>query len=546
MPTFNRQASKSQLLWLWKVSAGQRKLILFSCLIGIAGVFLSLGFIWTSKLVIDIATGTIEGNLVHAGAFTAFLLILQLLCGMADTWLNSRMQVEGGNTLRRRVFSRLLQSRWNEPEQFHTGDMVNRIEQDTAAIVGLLTTTIPATLVTGIQLLASFILFYSLDHSLPWVIVAILPVFLLAGRFYMRRMRRYTRQIRTSDSRIQSVIQESLQHRTVIKTMEQDEQHLEKLDELQSTLRTQVIDRTKFSLFSRSMLAFAFSGGYLTAFLWGATRLSAGNMSFGTMTAFLQLVGKIQRPVVDLARTIPALINALTAVERLMELEKLPEEESGEKIFFNETPSLIIRDVCFGYGKEKVVFTNLNMEFKPGSSHAIMGETGKGKTTLIRLMLALIHPQQGQIFLTDGNKEIPISPLTRSNFVYVPQGNTLFSGSIRNNLLIGNSKATEEEMTAALRIAMANFVFDLPAGIDTILNESGGGLSEGQAQRISIARALLRPGNILLLDEATSALDPETEKQIIRNFKNHCKGKTIIFITHHTALAEACEYTFHL
>ena len=536
-----------QSAWFWQVSAGQRKRIAISYLTGIAGVAFSLGFIWSSKQVIDIATNTLEGNLVEMGILTTILLILQLVCGMIESWLNSRMQVEGGNALRRRLFARLLQSRWNELERFHTGDVINRIEQDTNAIISLLTTTLPALLITGIQLLASFIFFCMLDKALPWILIAILPVFLLASRFYIRRMRKYTREIRHSDSRIQSVIQESLQHRTVIKTLEHDDRHLEKLDHLQSTLRTQIFDRTKFSLYSRSMIALAFSGGYLMAFLWGAVRLSYGSMTFGTMTAFLQLVGRLQRPALDLAKMIPSFINALTAAERLMELEALPVEEKGEKIWFKDTPDLYFTNITFSYKQEdKPVFEHFSLKFQAGSRTAIMGETGRGKTTLIRLLLALATPQEGKITLKSNDREVKISPLTRSNFVYVPQGNTLFSGTIRDNLLMGNPEATEGEMTEALHTAVADYVFELPEGMDTILNEQGGGLSEGQAQRISIARALLRPGNILLLDEATSALDPETEEQLVENLRLYCNGKTVIFITHHPALAEACEQTYHL
>ena len=470
------------------------------------------------------------------------------------------MQVETGNALRHRLFSRLLQSRWNELERFHTGDIVNRVEQDTAAIVGLLTSTIPAFIVTIVQLVAAFVFFCFLDPSLPWVVVGILPIFLLGSRFYMKRMRRYTREIRQSDSRIQSVIQESLQHRTVIKTLEQSDRHIGKLDDLQDALRSQIFGRTRFSLSARMLVAFAFSGGYLTAFLWGAVRLSTGSITFGTMTAFLQLVGKVQRPALDLSRLLPSFINALTAVERLMELEELPSEASGTAQLFPQTPDLQLKDVTFSYSTgDRPILNHFSCNFPAGSCTAVLGETGAGKTTLIRLLLALADPQAGSITLSSANttqslpstfnsqsSTLEVSPQTRSNFVYVPQGNTLFSGTIRDNLLMGNPHATEAEMLQALRTACADFVLSLPDGIDTNLNEQGGGLSEGQAQRIAIARALLRPGHILLLDEATSALDPETERLLIESLRRNCTGKTFIFITHHPAVAEACEATIQL
>lgn len=549
-----------QIKYIWEVSHGQRGRILLSCLTGIIGVAVSLAFIYASKVVIDIATGAAIGSLTNAAILTIALLIAQLLCGAVDTWLSARMQVEIGNALRHRLFSRLLQSRWNELERFHTGDIVNRVEQDTAAIVGLLTSTTPAFIVTIVQLVAAFVFFCFLDPSLPWVVVGILPIFLLGSRFYMKRMRRYTREIRQSDSRIQSVIQESLQHRTVIKTLEQSDRHIGKLDDLQDALRSQIFGRTRFSLSARMLVAFAFSGGYLTAFLWGAVRLSTGSITFGTMTAFLQLVGKVQRPALDLSRLLPSFINALTAVERLVELEELPSEASGTAQLFPQTPDLQLKDVTFSYSTgDRPILNHFSCNFPAGSCTAVLGETGAGKTTLIRLLLALADPQAGSITLSSANttqslpstfnsqsSTLEVSPQTRSNFVYVPQGNTLFSGTIRDNLLMGNPHATEAEMLQALHTACADFVLSLPDGIDTNLNEQGGGLSEGQAQRIAIARALLRPGHILLLDEATSALDPETERLLIESLRRNCTGKTFIFITHHPAVAEACEATIQL
>lgn len=588
-----------KLKYLWEVSAGQRGHILLNCLTGVLGVGFALAFIYASKRVIDVATGVADGSLRNAALTTVGLLIAQLLCGAADTWLSTRMQIETGNALRHRLFGRLLQSRWNELERFHTGDVVNRVEQDTSAIVGLLTASIPTFIVTGVQLVAAFLFFCFLDPSLPWLIVAIIPVFLAGSRFYMRRMKRYTHEIRTSDSRIQSVIQESLQHRTVIKTLEQGDRHIGKLDDLQDVLRSQVMGRTRFSLTARMFVASAFSGSYLVAFLWGAVRLSTDSITFGTMTAFLQLVGKVQRPVLDLSRLIPSVVNALTAVDRLLELEELPAETAGDSILLSPTPDLELQDVTFCYTPgDRPVFSHFSCRFPAGSCTAVVGETGRGKTTLIRLLLALAVPQEGRILLVaakarTGNDEpqlenakvdlekpeaglekpeadlesakadlkkleidlkdteakhsyYTVSPQTRSNFVYVPQGNTLFSGTIRDNLLMGNPHASDEAMHQALRTATADFVFALPQGIDSPLNEQGGGLSEGQAQRIAIARALLRPGSILLLDEATSALDPDTERRLIKNLRRDCAGKTFIFVTHHPAVAEECEAVVQL
>ena len=545
-------AWKRRLRYLYDASAGQRRSILLSSLVGVAGVFLGLAFIFTSKCVIDIATRAQEGSLVGMAVATVVLVVLQLLCSMADEWIAARMEVDTENALRHRIFSRLLRSRWSELEKFHTGDVVNRVEQDTTAIVGVLTTSLPVLVVTSIQLLAGLLFFCYLDPRLPWLVVAILPLFLLGSRFYLRRMHRFTHDIRSSDSHIQSLIQESLQHRTVIKTLEQDGNRVEQLRDVQQTLRHKVMGRTRFSVSAHALVSAAFAGGYLTAFLWGAVRLSLGTISFGTMTAFLQLVGKVQRPLLDMARLVPAFIKAMTAVDRLLELESLPAEASGEEqLRFCPTPDLVLTNVTFGYGGEsRSVFRHFSHTFRAGSCTAIMGETGSGKTTLIRLLLALAAPGEGSVSLRGvlmgsqstevGECEVEVSERTRVNFVYVPQGNTLFSGTVRDNLLMGNPDATDDDLCRVLHTATADFVFHLPQGLDTHLGEQGGGLSEGQAQRLAIARALLRPGSILLLDEATSALDPDTEQRLLANLRQDCQGKTFIFVTHHPVLAEGC------
>ena len=539
---------KKRLLYLWDASAGWRRYILLDSLIGTLAVLLSLAFIFLSKLAIDVATGAAAGwSVWQVGAGLLLLLALQLGCHVLEGWMSVRMQVGAGNGLRHRLFAHLLNSRWNELERFHTGDVVNRVERDVSAIVSLLTVSIPSLLVVGVQLLAAFAFFCLLDPWLPWVVMAILPLFLPAARFYLRRMNRYTHAIRQSDSHIQSLIQESLQHRLVVKALEQSRRQVGRLDERQREWRGQVMQRTRFSLASRLLVSMAFSGGYLVAFLWGTVRLGEGVITFGTMAAFLQLVGKIQQPVLGLARLLPAFAEAFTAVDRLLELEQMSVEDAEESAPFRHPPLVEIRDLTFRYSPgDRAVFSRFTCNFPAGSCTAVVGETGKGKTTLVRLLLALVEPEAGSVYLRVGQRVCPASAETRCCFTYVPQGNTLFSGTVRDNLRMGNPQATDEDMRRALHTAVADFVFSLPDGLDTSLGEQGGGLSEGQAQRIAIARALLRPAGILLLDEATSALDADTERTFIARLKRDYAGRTFIFVTHHEAVAAACERVVRL
>ncbi len=549
MGKWNRKLAdiRSKAVWLYSITDGQRCRIILSCLTGVFEVACSLGFVWASKRVIDIATGAATGNLWVAAVVTVLLIGLQLLFSATDMWLSGCMPVDIGNNLRRRLFEHLLYSRWKDLDRYHTGDVLNRINRDVDEVVRFVSVTLPDVFVTIVQFIASFAYFCWLDSSLAWLLIFLIPAFLLVSKLYVRRMREYNRNIRKNDSRIQSVIQESVQHHIVIKTMERTQSRLSVLDGLQLGLRKQVKGRTRLSLFSRMMMSVGFNSGYLLVFLWGAVRLSRGDISFGTMTAFLQLVGRVQRPAFDLTSFLPLFITSYTAAERLIELEMLAKEESGESILLEDVTGLSFLDVTFSYTEEgRKVFDHWNADFRAGSTTAVLGETGAGKTTLIRLILSLVNPSEGEIILTGTSGQVCVSPRTRVNFVYVPQGNTLFSGTIRDNLLMGNPEATDAEMEKALRVAAADFVFDLPEGINTSLTEQGGGISEGQAQRIAIARALLRKGNILLFDEATSALDHETEQRLISNLKAWCSGKTIIFITHHASLAGMCDKVLRL
>ena len=534
------------LAWIWRASQGARIQALMSALIGIVSVVCSLCFVFLSKEIIDIATGVRSGDLMRYGIGMGVLVLAEILLHALNSWIVNTLGVKTQNRLRARLYKQLMQSEWQGKDR-HSGDVLNRLVQDLNTIASVVTSTIPFVIITAVQFIASFCFLYTMDHTLAIVLVLILPFFALLSRFYVRRMRSMTKAVRESDSRIHAVMQESLQHRTVVKALDQTEKMGTKLHRLQERLQGEVIARTRFSVLSRSLVSMGFSFGYLTAFLWGVFRIQGGVITFGVMTAFLQLVGRIQRPLSDFARLIPTLVGALTSAERLMELEEQPLEEAGDPIVLQSVAGVRLEDVHFVYsdGNEKVL-QGLSADFPPGSMTAILGETGAGKTTLIRLILALVRPTQGRVVLYDGKREVEASSLTRANLVYVPQGNTLFSATIRDNLLLGNPNATDVDLWRVLHIACADFVEQLPDGLDTLCSERGGGLSEGQAQRIAIARSLLRDGSILLLDEATSALDPDTEQRLLQRISSELKGKTLIFITHRPSVLEYCSRVLHV
>ena len=536
------------LRWIWQASKGARGMVVVNSLVGTLDVAVGLAFVWFSKEIIDIATGVREGSLVTYGIVMAALMLAEIGVRALDSWIANTLSVRNRNRLRYRLFARLMQSEWRGLEQHHSGDVLNRLINDITTVSSLITETASALIITVVQLIASFFFLYYMDRTLALIVVCIMPLFLVFSRFYVRRMRGMTKDVRESDSRIHAVMQESLQNKLVIKTLEQDSKLLGKLDGLQDTLEEQVLRRTRFSIGSRAVVSAGFATGYLTAFLWGVFRIAAGSITFGVMTAFLQLVGRVQRPITDIARMIPGMVGAVTSGERLMELEELPLEQTTSPQMVDGTAGVRLEDVTFHYAEgDRDILKHFSADFPPHTATAILGETGAGKTTLIRLLLALVKPVEGRVVVYDEpaeegeSHEYAASPDTRCNFVYVPQGNTLFSGTIRDNLLLGDSASSDERMWAALDMACADFVRRLPQGLDTPCGEGGGGLSEGQAQRIAIARSLLRPGSILLLDESTSALDVETERELLRRITEGEQGKTLIFITHRPSVTGYCD-----
>ena len=562
----NRFTAGQITRWLWRALRGNRLQAVLNAGIGLMGVALSLASVWAMQRAIDTASGVRQGSIYWAVGVMAVLILGEFALGISRVWVKNILGVRAQNRMQQRLLGRLLRSEWRGREAMHSGDIINRLEQDVRQVVTCLTETLPSTISTSAMFIGAFVYLLQMDTGLAVVTVAILPVFLIVSRFYILYMRRFTRRVRDCDSRVQSLLTETMQHRMLVKTMEADGQMLSRLADIQADLRHWVRRRTLFSVASNFFLNVGFSLGYLIAFLWGALRLSSGTITFGAMTAFLQLVYRIQGPARELTQLVPAFVSVFTATERLMELEAVPEEEQGEPQLLDGPCAISFRDVTFCYGAPGQLPTieHATYEFRAGQCTAIMGETGAGKTTLIRLLLALVRPQTGEIIIsspsmgrrvwaagddhsTAKGDNSPhtggtvLSPLHRCNFVYVPQGNTIFSGTLRENLRLGCPTATDEEMVAALRAACADFAIDdLAEGLDTRFAEQGGGLSEGQAQRIAIARSLLRPGSILLLDEATSALDADTERQVLQNLLSK-KNRTVIFVTHREAVLEYCD-----
>lgn len=536
--------------WFFREIARFRWTFAAVLLFQVVGVAISLFYVWLSKDLVDTAVDHFQGDLQSqriislAIIFTLVSLSRPILTAI-KSYMQSRMAVSMTNSLRQRLFDEMLKTEVDVGRKYHSGDMINRMESDVSAVTNAFCAAVPNLFWAGLQFAAAFACVLYVDLRLSLILVVLLPIAAPAGKFIMKKVRKLTLRIKSSDSRIQSHIQESIQHHTLLRTLEYTDGSSQMLGELQDENYSRNLKRIGFSIIARVLMSLAFTSGYLVAFLWGVRGLSTGVVTYGVMTAILQLVGQLQRPLLQASENLPSLLHCTASIDRLMELEDLPKEEAEDALMLGAPAGVRVRNLSFQYpdGEEKVI-DNLSFDFKPGSRIAITGRTGIGKTTLLKLILALSRPTSGSIELYDSETSVPVSVKTRCNFAYIPQGNTLFSGTVRENLLMGDRNADEERMKEVLHLAAADFVMDLPEGLDTICSEAGGGLSEGQAQRIAVARGLLRPGSIVLLDEFSSALDPATEEEMLSRLTAKdglCAGKTMIFITHRESILNFCD-----
>lgn len=541
------------LFWTWHHAKGIRLNSLIRIFVGIVRVALGLLMVWLCKRFIDVS--------IRSGSSHDILLMIGLLVGTVVSIIIMRqvyyyMTVSANarqlNAIRLKLYSRLFSRQLFDEQYLHSGDITSRMSKDIETVSDLTTSTFPQMVVTGIQLLGAFLFMRSMDERLAWALLILTPFAIVFGKLISRRLRQMTHDIREDESRIQMQIQEGMEQNAVLRALSSEGWMVGRLDETQQRLKGNMLRRARFTVAMRFVFGCVFSLGYIMAFIWGGLQLRNGAITIGVLTSFLQLVSQIQNPILTLINMVPQIIHATASIDRLEELEQNQggwshdyEEQSHahvHPISMNQPVGLHADGICFQYATgDRLILDHFTHDFRPGTKTALMGPTGIGKTTIFRLMLALTTPQQGKLSIYDkSSRQIPVDETTRDYFSFVPQGNTLMSGTIRYNLQIAKPDATEEELQDVLHTAAADFVADLPEGIDTELGERGSGLSEGQAQRIAIARGLLRPGPILLLDEISASLDEQTEHLLYTRLFDRYPQKTMIFITHRPSVSELC------
>ena len=540
--------------WLWNNSRGIRWNTVVRIVFGIGRVWFGLMMVWLSRRFIDetIRTGSTEDVL-----WMVFWLVLTVVGGVLlrqlGYWLTTTASIRQTNALRLRIFSSLFRRQLFTEKELHSGDVTSRLSKDIEQVSTISTDTLPQMMITAIQLCGAFLLMRWFDARLAWALLLLTPLAIVFGKLIARRLRQMTLDIRQDESRIQMQVQEGMEYNAVLRSLGSEQWVTDRLDSMQQRLRGNVMRRARFTVVMRIVLGCAFGLGYLLAFVWGGIGLRNGTITFGVMTSFLQLVGMIQNPILQLLNMIPAVIHTTASIDRLEEIEG-SSPESGEArrglkqgdnapvqttLPVGTPPNLggeeiTFTDVSFRYASgDREILSHFTHDFKAGTKTAIMGETGIGKTTLFRMILGFIEPTEGRVKVG-------------GDLCFVPQGNTLMSGTIRYNLQLAKPDATDEELEAVVHTACADFVFDLPEGLDTELGERGSGLSEGQAQRIAIARGLLRPGSIMLLDEISSSLDEPTERELYSRLFAAFPEKTMLFITHRPTVTEQCDEVIRL
>lgn len=531
-------------LWLWKNSRTSRLMVVLLTVSNVLFSLLQLRFVTASKNVIDIATGVRPGGLKNACMVLGVLLLIQLAMQIGINFLNvhacSRLEI----ALKRHVFRTLMQKQYLDVAKYHSGELLNRLNSDVNTIVNGIIGIIPSAALFITSIIGGFFMLWSIDSMLALIILAVGPTVAVAARLYSSKYKHLHKKCQEADGDTKSFMLEILQNLLVVKSFCSENRVLDRAEQLQRRSYHLKVVRVCVSVVAHVGMFIIFNAGYYFALAYGAFRLASGVLGYGDVTAILQLVNKIQTPFKSVSSLVPQAFAVIASAERLVEFEQLPDEENTGDILpdgvYERMREIVYDDVEFRYSDDSAV-SGINMRMKKGGCIVIAGESGAGKSTALKLLLGILQPQSGKIYIDCGDEKVLVGKNTRRLFSYVPQGNLILSGTIRENITFSKPDATDAEIIQAAKVAQLwDFIQTLDDGLDTKLGEKGLGLSEGQVQRLSIARAILHDAPILLLDESTSALDSATERALLDAVRS-MTDKTCIIVSHKQAAFDICD-----
>ena len=530
--------------WMLTYIFRYRFVIVIHILLGIVGTCMSLLSSIGMKRLIDSVTGfrysNIWGDALYMAGMLLGSVILSAIAGRIAAVINIRVQ----NGIQAEIYDRMLRTDWESLEQYRSGDLLQRLNGDVGTVASGVTSFLPSFVTACVQFFGSLAIILFYDPIMALIALIGAPLSVICSRVIVRRMRDYNKRMKVLSSEVMSFHDDTFRNLTTIKGFGIMNGFHQRMLDLQRRYREAFMDYNRFSVIASlvmSLVGLAISAG---CFGWGVYRLWSHAISFGVMTMFLQLTGILRGSFSSIIGLVPSYISITTSAGRLMAVVELPEEPGARETLpdLDGDCACTMRDVTFSYADGETVLEHVDMEVRPGELVALTGPSGEGKTTMVRLMLGLVRPVSGDVTVTTaGGEAHPASAATRAAFSYVPQGNTIFAGTIADNLRMVRPDATDEQIMEALEIACAwEFVRKLPHGIESETGELGRGFSEGQAQRLAVARAVLRRAPILLLDEATSALDEDTEQRMLKNLMERGGVRSCVLITHRPNTARIC------
>lgn len=542
--------------WMYTYAKKYKFQIVFYICLGIMTTLMGLASSVGSKYLIDAVTGQDTGNIALIAIFIVSMGLFSIGINAVTTMISARINIKVNNEIQAEVYDKILVADWISMKEFHSGDLLNRLNGDVNTVASSILSWIPSLITRGVQFLGILAIILYYDPTMAVIALGSAPVMVIVSKTLMKKMRNYNKRMREVSSEVMSFNEESFQNIQSVKAFDLVEFFSNRLRNVQQNYKDVYLDYNKFSVYTSSFMSVVGMFVAYACFGWGVYRLWTGHITFGTMTLFVQLSSQLSSSFKSLVSLVPSAISATTSAGRIMEFFKIKNEtkldDEKVRLIQNNTQgkglSVELEDVNFSYNSTKIVFKNANIVANPGEIVALVGPSGEGKTTMVRLLLGLINAKSGSAVIKDINGiSCKISSETRRFFAYVPQGNTIFSGTIADNMRMVKPDASDDEIIDALKTACAyDFVKKLPQGINSKVGERGGGFSEGQAQRISIARALLRKSPILLLDEATSALDVFTERQVLRNIMNSGYARTCIVTTHRPSVLTMCDRVYRI